>query len=151
MYRLSNIGRKDRTLRHTYRYFSQRRKFAFYQDFLSLWNEAISLMYLVDNSNSDTLYSRPECHIVSKALSISKNTAAVDTLLLKFWVTWSASLIHWSVESQKDVHLISFIPQCVFGLFLNSATQRICPTWPKGWQDISFGEIWVFAGFRRRY
>jgi hypothetical protein len=35
---------------------------------------------------------------VSKAFSISKNTAAVDILLSKFRVTWSASLIHCSVN-----------------------------------------------------
>jgi hypothetical protein len=34
---------------------------------------------------------------VSKAFSISKNTAAVDILLLKFRVTWSVNPIHWSV------------------------------------------------------
>jgi hypothetical protein len=34
---------------------------------------------------------------MSKAFSISKNTAAVDILLLKFRVTWSTSLIHCSV------------------------------------------------------
>jgi hypothetical protein len=35
--------------------------------------EAISVMRLVENSNSDNLYRRPECHVVSKAFSISKN------------------------------------------------------------------------------
>jgi hypothetical protein len=54
-------------------------------------------MSLVENSNSDSLYSRPECHILSKAFSRSKTTAAVDILLLKFMVMWSASLIHWSL------------------------------------------------------
>jgi hypothetical protein len=34
----------------------------------------------------DSLYSKPGCHVVSKAFSVSKNTAAVDTLLLKFRV-----------------------------------------------------------------
>jgi hypothetical protein len=34
---------------------------------------------------------------VSKAFSISKNTAAVAILLLKLRVTWSVSLIHCSV------------------------------------------------------
>jgi hypothetical protein len=37
------------------------------------------------------------CHVVSKAFSISKNKAAVDILLLKFKVTWSASLIYCKV------------------------------------------------------
>jgi hypothetical protein len=33
------------------------------------------------------LYSRPGYHVVSKAFSISKNTAAVNILLLKFGET----------------------------------------------------------------
>jgi hypothetical protein len=37
------------------------------------------------------------CPVVSKAFSVSKNAAAVDILLLKFNVTWSVSLVHWSV------------------------------------------------------
>jgi hypothetical protein len=32
-----------------------------------------SLIKLVENSNFDNLYSKPECHAVSKAFSISKN------------------------------------------------------------------------------
>jgi hypothetical protein len=39
--------------------------------------EAIGLMRLIGNCNSDSLYSRPRCHVVSKAFSMSKNTAAV--------------------------------------------------------------------------
>jgi hypothetical protein len=53
-------------------------------------------MSLVKNSYFDHLYSRPECHLVSKALSISKNTAALNILLLKFMVMWSTRLIYWS-------------------------------------------------------
>jgi hypothetical protein len=60
-------------------------------------NELMSLIKLVGNSSSDNLYSKPGCHVVSKAFSISKNTAAVDILLLKLSVTWSVSLIHCSV------------------------------------------------------
>jgi hypothetical protein len=53
-------------------------------------------MRIVRNSNSDHVYSKPECHAVSKTFSISKNTVAINTLL-KFSVMWSASLIQWSV------------------------------------------------------
>jgi hypothetical protein len=53
----------------------------------------MSLIKLTEKSNFDTLYSKPVCHVVSKAFSISKNTAAVD-MLLKLRVTWSVSLIH---------------------------------------------------------
>jgi hypothetical protein len=54
-------------------------------------------MRLIGNCNSDSVYSRPGCHVVSKAFSMSRNTATVDILLLKFRETWSVSLIHWSV------------------------------------------------------
>jgi hypothetical protein len=43
-------------------------------------------MRLVENSNSDNLYSRLGCDVVSKVDSIFKNTAAVDILLFKFGV-----------------------------------------------------------------
>jgi hypothetical protein len=43
----------------------------------------MSLIKLVQNSNLDNLYSKLECHVVSKAFSMSKNTAAVEILLLK--------------------------------------------------------------------
>jgi hypothetical protein len=56
-------------------------------NFLPVRKESICLMRLVESStsNSDNLYSKPECHVVS----IYKNTrtAAVDLLLLKFRVT----------------------------------------------------------------
>jgi hypothetical protein len=55
------------------------------------------LIKLVENVNSDNSYSKPRYHVLSNGFSISKNTAAVDILLLKFKVTWSVSLIHWSV------------------------------------------------------
>jgi hypothetical protein len=62
-----------------------------------LWKEPISLFKLVENSNLDNLYNKPKCHVVSKAFSISKNTAAVQILLFNLRVTWSASLIHCNV------------------------------------------------------
>jgi len=36
-------------------------------------------------------------HVQEKTFSISKNTTAVDILLLKLKVTWSVRLIHWSI------------------------------------------------------
>jgi hypothetical protein len=36
--------------------------------------------------------------VVSTICSMSKNTAAVDILLMKLKVTWSIGLIHCSVE-----------------------------------------------------
>jgi hypothetical protein len=55
------------------------------------------LIKLAENFNLDSLYNKPECHVVSKAFSKSKNIAAVVILLLKVRATWSVSLIHCSV------------------------------------------------------
>jgi hypothetical protein len=66
-------------------------------NFLCERKEPKSLIELVENSNLDNLYSKPEYHVVSKAFSMSKNTANVDILLLKLRVTWSVSLMHCSV------------------------------------------------------
>jgi hypothetical protein len=57
----------------------------------------MSLIKLVENSNLNNLYSKPECHVVSEAFSMTKSTATIDILLLKLRVTWSVSLIHCSV------------------------------------------------------
>jgi hypothetical protein len=83
-------------------------------NFLSVRKETISLMRLVENYNSDNLCSRPECHVLSEAFSISKNTAAVDIFLLKFRAAWSASLIHWSVVlcSSRKQDCLEFCVLC---------------------------------------
>jgi hypothetical protein len=47
---------------------------------------------LIENFNSDNLCSKPMCHVISKAFSVSKNTGAIDMILLKFKMT-SISLI----------------------------------------------------------
>jgi hypothetical protein len=49
--------------------------------------ELTSLIKLVENCNVYSLYNKSGCNIVSKAFSMSRNTAAVDILLLKFRVT----------------------------------------------------------------
>jgi hypothetical protein len=56
-------------------------------------DELMSLIKLDEKCNSDSLYSKPGCHVVLNTFSISKKTAAVD-MLLKFKVTWSASRMH---------------------------------------------------------
>jgi hypothetical protein len=56
--------------------------YVFYEDLKFL--EVISLMELVENFGSGTPCRGPECHAMSKAFSISRNTVAVRTLLLKF-------------------------------------------------------------------
>jgi hypothetical protein len=65
-----------------------------------LWErkEPISLIRLIENFNSNNLYSKPRCHVISKDFfSLTKTITAVDMLLLKFKVTWFVSLIHWSI------------------------------------------------------
>jgi hypothetical protein len=56
-------------------------------NFLSI-RKAIRLIRLVENSYSDNLYIRPECHVVSKAFSISKERS-------RCW--------HITVENYSDV------------------------------------------------
>jgi hypothetical protein len=63
-------------------------------NFLFERNELISFIILADKFKFGNLYYKPGCQVVSKAFSISKNTAAIDILLLKLKVTWSTSLIH---------------------------------------------------------
>lgn len=50
----------------------------------------------VEKSSSYGLY-KITCHVMSKVSSISKNTEAVDILLMKFRVTWTVNLINRSV------------------------------------------------------
>jgi hypothetical protein len=59
--------------------------------------ERISFIRLIENVNSDNLYSKLRCRILSKAFSIFKSTAGVNILLLKFKLRRSVSLIHWNV------------------------------------------------------
>jgi hypothetical protein len=60
---------------------------------------------------------------VTKAFSISKNTAALDILLLKFKVTWSTSLIHcsvvlWLSRNPNWLAVSKFLsPICVFTIY----------------------------------
>jgi hypothetical protein len=82
-------------------------------------------MKYVEISNFDHSHIRPECHVLSKAFSISMNTAA-DIFLLEFRVTRSpASYIKMSycdlLETRINLPLVSFLPQFVFGFFLKLA------------------------------
>jgi hypothetical protein len=49
-------------------------------------NEVISFVKFAGNCYFVILYSKPGCHVVSKAFSMSRNTATVHMLLLKFIV-----------------------------------------------------------------
>jgi len=62
-------------------------------NFLLERNDLISLIVLAERFHLINFYSKPGCQVVSKAFSISKNTAAVERLLT-FKVTWFVSLIH---------------------------------------------------------
>jgi hypothetical protein len=118
-------------------------------NFLLVKKEAINLMRLIENCNSDSLYSRPHCHVMSKAFSISKNTAAVDILLLKFRETWSVSLIHWSfvlwrARKTNWLALESFFPQCVYELLYR--IRLIGHTfWGNFWFLLGFGRAMILA------
>jgi hypothetical protein len=57
----------------------------------------LSLFRLIENFNTENLHSNRGRNIVSKALSIFRNTAAIDMVLLKLNVMWFVSLIHLSV------------------------------------------------------
>jgi hypothetical protein len=91
-----------------------------YQDFKFYVNEkrSINLMRLVKIIILTIyIYSRPECHVVSKAFTISMNTVGVDILPLKFIVTWSVSLMHW-----REVLWFARKPNWLaFSKFLSSA------------------------------
>jgi hypothetical protein len=50
-------------------------------NFLCERKELISFTRLIGNFGLGNLYSKPRCHVVSKAFSISKNTAAVDIIV----------------------------------------------------------------------
>jgi hypothetical protein len=113
----------------------------------------------IENYNCDNFYSRPECHVVSKAFSITKNTAAVDILLLKFSVAWSASLIHWSVvlwsaEKQNWLAFSKFLSSSCFWSVLKVSFQIDCHWWTRGWSDVNFGSlpgfgrVMIFASFQ---
>jgi hypothetical protein len=57
----------------------------------------MSLIKVTEKSKFDNLCSKHVCEVVSKAFSISKNTATVDMLFFKLKVTWSVCLIHCKV------------------------------------------------------
>jgi hypothetical protein len=87
------------------------------------------------------------------ALSIS-STAAVDILLLKFRLTWSSSLIYWSVvlwsdQSQTHLHVVSFFPQC-FWIALKISFSNTLPTVGKRLTGRKFGgNFECLLGFSR--
>jgi len=55
-------------------------------NFLFVKYELMKFIKFAGNFNFDSLYSKPGSHVVSKAFSMFKNTAAVDILFLKFRV-----------------------------------------------------------------
>jgi hypothetical protein len=84
-------------------------------NFLRERKELISLIRLFGNFNLDSFFCKPRCHALSNSFSIFKNTAAVDMLLLKFEVTWSVSLIPWSVVLWPSTETeLAYIKQASF-------------------------------------
>jgi hypothetical protein len=119
-------------------------KFAVYQDFKFSVSEkrrwGLSKILIL----TIYTYSRSECYVMSKAFSISKNTAAVDISLLKFRVTWSASVIHWSVElwfARKPNWLAfsKFLSSVCFWVFLKISFSNSLPVVDKRLIGRKFG------------
>lgn len=61
------------------------------------------LTVLMENCNLNDLYYKPGCRVISKALLMSKNTAAVG-ILFTYMVTWSVSLILIHCNGIWDLH-----------------------------------------------
>jgi hypothetical protein len=55
-------------------------------NFLLVKYDLMSFIKYTGNFNFHNLHSKPVCHVVSKAFSVSKKMAAVDKMLLKFKV-----------------------------------------------------------------
>jgi hypothetical protein len=111
---------QDRTLRHPCLHFPWLRHFPFTKtlSFHCERKELMSLLKLVKNPNLSKLYSKPGCHMVSKAFSMSKNTMAIDILLLKLRVmrphTWNRHAVTCMETKLPCVKQASF-----FSVFLD--------------------------------
>jgi hypothetical protein len=116
---------KDGTLRNPCRYFSWRTKFAFYQDFILSASE--------ERSNFLTIYIAGLSVMLCWRLSQYPRTQLPSKYYCwnLGWRHPPASFIEVSycdlLERQTDLHLISFFPQRVFGLFFKSASHLVCP------------------------
>jgi hypothetical protein len=163
---------QDRTLWHPCLQYPWRWHFAVHRNSeFSLWKganklgekEPISLNKLVENANLDNLYSKPECRVISKAFSMSKNTAAVDILLLELRVTWSLSLMLWSVvlwhAGKPNWLVLSRLPRsiCFWRIFrftfsnsLPIVDRRLIGRRFYGnfWSLPGFGNVMIFASFQ---
>jgi hypothetical protein len=147
---MQTVTGQDGTLRHPCLYISRRGQFALNNTSeFSVGKEGVNKFKLDEKWNSDSLYSKPGCYVVSNAFSISKNSAAVDILLLKFKVTWSVSCIEASCcdvhESQTWTDLVCYFLQCANGLYLRWLFQTVCSLW--------MGNLWVssFEGILDSY
>jgi hypothetical protein len=104
----------------------------------------MSLIKLTEKSNFDNLYSKPVCHVIWKAFSILKNTAAVD-MLLKLRVTWSGSLVHCKVllwlAWNPDWFAFSspLLPMCLWTIFRITFSNSL-PVVGKGLISLKFLE-----------
>jgi hypothetical protein len=120
-------------------------------------------MRLVENFNSNNLYSRPECHVVSKAFLISKNTAAVDILFFKFRGTWSARLIHlnivlWSARKPQWPAYNKFLSSVCCWIVLKISFSNSLPAvdkrliWRKFWRNmgslLGLGRVMILASIQ---
>jgi hypothetical protein len=126
----------------------------------------MSLIILVEKFNLDNLQSKPGCQVVSKAFWISKNTAAADILLLKFKVTWSASLTHckvvlWHARKpewlalSKRFFLMCFCAICKITFSKSLPVEGSRPIGRKFWGNLGplsgFGMATTFAPFQNAW
>jgi hypothetical protein len=111
-------GGQDGTLWHPCLYIPLRRHYTFDRDSeLPLTKkELISLIRLIENFNSDNLYSKPRCHVVSEAFSILSHVLVTKTgfgLVIGFInnpqvVTTIESYTVTNLQTLKSLHTILF-------------------------------------------
>jgi hypothetical protein len=85
----------------------------------------------------DSVCSKPECHVVSEAFTMSKNTAAIDILLLKLRVMWSVSLMYcsvvlWRARKPNWLALSRFLSSTCFLRVLELLFRKVCLLWTGG-------------------
>jgi hypothetical protein len=105
-------------------------------------NELKSISRQVENSSLDNLRSKSGCNIVSKAFSISKNTAAVNILLLKL-------IYNLNQRSKYTFYkLMLWLLQCLDGESSSGTSNQV--NWPVSFKSSVFFycfEERVFVGF----
>jgi hypothetical protein len=80
------------------------------------------LIKLFENSNLDNIYSKPECHVLSNAFSMSNNTEAIVIFLLHLRVTGplnSYIAVSWCDVNRNQIVLRCVEKACFFNMLLD--------------------------------